>query len=183
MKNLTIVCATLALVASLASTLSAAELPVSRSLLVSMGLDGVKLMSDHDGMAIRGKGMEEQIQRYLDQPAKQYPQNNNKNNNKGHEGDKNPKSHDGNNKQGDKDHKQGDKDHKQGDKDHKHDGNGQKHDGHGQKPSGGYGNHDGNKHHNHGNPHPSCPPSHHATCSTAHSMMNHVACNISARPH
>jgi hypothetical protein len=57
MKNLCIICAALALVAGFAVSASAADLnSVPTATLTSMGFGGVELLSDNDGLAVRGKG-------------------------------------------------------------------------------------------------------------------------------
>lgn len=55
MKNLGIVCAALVVVASMVSTVSAAD-AISKSTLASMGLGSMQVMSDNDGLAVRGLG-------------------------------------------------------------------------------------------------------------------------------
>jgi hypothetical protein len=52
MKNFAFACAALML---LAATASAAE-PIAKSTLSSMGLGSMQIMSDNDGLAVRGKG-------------------------------------------------------------------------------------------------------------------------------
>ncbi|MEX0677272.1 MAG: hypothetical protein WD063_09365 [Pirellulales bacterium] len=54
MKNFAIACAVLML---FAATASAGDLAVSKSTLGSMGLSSMQLMSDTDGMAVRGMGV------------------------------------------------------------------------------------------------------------------------------
>jgi hypothetical protein len=54
MKNVRILCAAVVLLAGMAASVSAAEL--SKSTLSSMGLGRMQLISDNDGLAIRGKG-------------------------------------------------------------------------------------------------------------------------------
>jgi hypothetical protein len=54
MKNVGIVCAAL-VVALMVSSASAAD-AVSKSTLASMGLSSMQVMSDNDGLAVRGKG-------------------------------------------------------------------------------------------------------------------------------
>ncbi len=58
MKNLLIVCAAIALVASVSATVSAGEVAgaVPAATLNSMGFGGVEIMSDDAGLAVRGKG-------------------------------------------------------------------------------------------------------------------------------
>jgi hypothetical protein len=46
----------LVLVAGMVATASAADRAVSKSTLSSMGLSSMQVMSDHDGLAVRGKG-------------------------------------------------------------------------------------------------------------------------------
>ena len=53
MRSFAIACAVLML---FAATASAGELAVSKSTLGSMGLSSMQLMSDNDGLAVRGKG-------------------------------------------------------------------------------------------------------------------------------
>jgi hypothetical protein len=52
MKTIALVCTALML---LAATASAGDLAVSKSTLASMGLGGMRTMSDTDGLAVRGK--------------------------------------------------------------------------------------------------------------------------------
>ncbi len=56
MKNLCILCAAIVLVASMSAVVSAGELSVPKSTLNSMGFSSVSVMSDNDGLAVRGKG-------------------------------------------------------------------------------------------------------------------------------
>jgi hypothetical protein len=58
MKNLLIICAAVALVASVSATVSAGEVAgaVPSTTLNSMGFGGVEIMSDQAGLAVRGKG-------------------------------------------------------------------------------------------------------------------------------
>jgi len=58
MKNVAILCAATVLVASLVASASAADRVVSvpKSTLASMGFGGASVMSDADGLAVRGKG-------------------------------------------------------------------------------------------------------------------------------
>jgi len=55
MKNVVLACAALVVLAGMVASASAAE-RVSKSTLSSMGLGSMQLMSDSDGLAIRGKG-------------------------------------------------------------------------------------------------------------------------------
>ena len=67
MKNLGILCAALVLVAGMVASASAAErtASVSNSALASMGMGSMQVMTDHDGLAIRGKGCQQsQIQNF-----------------------------------------------------------------------------------------------------------------------
>jgi hypothetical protein len=56
MKNVALACAALVVLAGMVASASAAERTVSKSTLSSMGLGSMQLMSDNDGLAIRGKG-------------------------------------------------------------------------------------------------------------------------------
>jgi hypothetical protein len=58
MKKIAILSMATVLVAALVASASAADrvVPVSKSTLASMGFGGVSLMSDSDGLAVRGKG-------------------------------------------------------------------------------------------------------------------------------
>lgn len=56
MKNLCILCAAVVLVASMATIVSAGDLSVPKSTLSSMGFSSVTVISDIDGLAVRGKG-------------------------------------------------------------------------------------------------------------------------------
>ena len=56
MKNFCIVCAATVLAATLVASASAGEHAVSKSTLNSMGFSSVQVMSDVDGLAVRGKG-------------------------------------------------------------------------------------------------------------------------------
>lgn len=56
MKNVVLACAVLILFASLMGTAAAAERAVSSSTLSSMGFAKAQVMSDQDGLLIRGKG-------------------------------------------------------------------------------------------------------------------------------
>jgi hypothetical protein len=55
MKNVGIVCAALVVIVSMVASASAAD-HVSKSTLSSMGLGSMQLISDNDGLAIRGMG-------------------------------------------------------------------------------------------------------------------------------
>jgi hypothetical protein len=55
MKKLGIICLAIVLAGGMVATVSAGE-HISKSTLNSMGLNGMQLISDHDGLAIRGKG-------------------------------------------------------------------------------------------------------------------------------
>lgn len=54
MRKFIVACVAVALIASSASAFAAE--PVSNNTLASMGLGGMKTISDKDGMAVRGKG-------------------------------------------------------------------------------------------------------------------------------
>ena len=58
MKSLGIICGGVALVLSMVATASADErsAPISKSSLSSMGLGSIQVMSDREGLAVRGKG-------------------------------------------------------------------------------------------------------------------------------
>ena len=58
MKTFAIACAAMML---LAATASAGDLAVSKSTLNNMGLGGMQMMSDTDGMAVRGMGTFAQV--------------------------------------------------------------------------------------------------------------------------
>jgi len=51
----------LVLVAGMVATASAADRAVSKSTLSSMGLSSMQVMSDNDGLAVRGKGTYAQV--------------------------------------------------------------------------------------------------------------------------
>jgi hypothetical protein len=59
MKKFLLVCAALVLVAGLVGTVSAAEKTVAANTLSDLGLAGMTVMSDTDGLAIRGKGCQQ----------------------------------------------------------------------------------------------------------------------------
>ena len=56
MKNVGISCAALVIIATMTATTFAADLAVSKATLTSMGLGKMQLLSDNDGLAIRGMG-------------------------------------------------------------------------------------------------------------------------------
>ena len=56
MKNVAIICAATVIVAGLVASASAADLSVRKSTLANMGFGSASIMSDVDGMAVRGKG-------------------------------------------------------------------------------------------------------------------------------